>query len=89
MSAIDSRYKTWKYIPVHPAEPHLIACLVASPLHPLLFQAAKEAFNHGIIPTIPFTTHAAFCSGQQIPDSLFPGVLSLRILKLLFVCPSD
>jgi hypothetical protein len=27
--------------------------------------------------------------GQQIQDALFPGALSLRILKLLFVCPSD
>jgi len=29
------------------------------------------------------------CGGQQIPVTLFPGALSLRILKLLFVRPSD
>jgi len=33
--------------------------LVISPLHALLLQAAKEAFHHGVVPTIAFPAHAA------------------------------
>jgi hypothetical protein len=29
-------------------------CLIMPPLNPLLFQAAKEAFHHGIVPAVPF-----------------------------------
>jgi hypothetical protein len=48
-----------------------ITSLVVSPLYPLLLQAAEEAFSYGIIPTIPFSAHAAIetMSVKQLPKS--------------------
>ena len=37
-----------------------ISSLVVPPVHPFLLQAAEEAFDNGIVPTITFSAHAAF-----------------------------
>ena len=39
---------------------HFSTCLIIPPLNPLLFQAAKEALHHRIIPAVPLTAHAPF-----------------------------
>ena len=57
-----------------------ITCLVASPLHTLLLQGAEETLNHGIVPTIAFSAHAA-CDAmgfEQFPESL-AGILRTSV----------
>ncbi len=50
----------------------LMSCLVTFPLHPFLFQAAEEALDHGIIPTMSFPAHTAFKSlGLEQPPKGF------------------
>ncbi len=53
-----------------------MASLVVLPLHLLLLQAAKEALNDRIIPTIALAAHAAFKSvSLEQPPEGFTGIL--------------
>ena len=58
----------------------VIASLVVLPLHLLLLQAAKEAFNHGVIPTVTLAAHTALepVGLEQSPEC-FAGILRTPI----------